>query len=435
VTVTVREYGYLTKAGSPNGLDHQVLAPKVFDALKALILAQPRRSEIFWLAGLAGHEAIQVGSYVGVFPLPGGGQLEIVPKITASVSAAGEGRRVLLKMLSTVLDLNFRETDLAELDTLRRPWVEALIGHVLKAITTVVRAGLRKKYRREPSLEPFLKGQLNIVRQIREPIWKQQHFHVTYDDYSTNRAENRLLRSTLDQLAKWTTSPAHQQMCRELQFVMADVPPSHDVAGDLRSWSPARDMVRYKQLLPWIRLVLAKRAPVFAGGDADGISLLFSMEQLFERYVARKLGPGFSGPLRLKEQARSEHLVEHKQEDWFRLEPDLLVLCDDSPVSVLDTKWKLIDSAMADASGKYNLSQADFYQLFAYGQKYQEGRGDMFLIYPYHDGFREALPVFAFSGELRLWAVPFDLKADAMVWPVGLRLPWVQRSTLNEMRL
>ena len=63
------------------------------------------------------------------------------------------------------------------------------------------------------------------------------------------------------------------------------------------------------------------------------------------------------------------------------------------------------------------------YQLFAYGEKYLGGEGDIFLVYPKHDGFLAPLPVFEFHDRLRLWAVPFDLDKNAFV-----EGPWLQGS-------
>ena len=86
---------------------------------------------------------------------------------------------------------------------------------------------------------------------------------------------------------------------------------------------------------------------------------------------------------------------------------------------VLDTKWKLLDGAKANGSEKYGLSQADFYQLHAYGQNYLDGRGDVVLIYPRTDAFDQALPVFEFpkSSGLRLWVLPFCLQRRQFILP------------------
>lgn len=95
----------------------------------------------------------------------------------------------------------------------------------------------------------------------------------------------------------------------------------------------------------------------------------------------------------------------------FRLEPDLL-LEQGQQAWVLDTKWKRLDAA--ERQNKYGLSQADFYQLYAYGQKYLAGRGEMALIYPCTAQFSEPLPPFDFNSELRLWVLPFDLDKDVL---------------------
>jgi 5-methylcytosine-specific restriction enzyme subunit McrC len=62
-------------------------------------------------------------------------------------------------------------------------------------------------------------------------------------------------------------------------------------------------------------------------------------------------------------------------------------------VAVMDTKWKLLDASLNTIKDKYNLSQSDMYQLFAYGEKYLEGQGGLYLIYPKYRGFKEPLNI------------------------------------------
>lgn len=126
------------------------------------------------------------------------------------------------------------------------------------------------------------------------------------------------------------------------------------------------------------------------------------------KHLARQLTP----PLILKTQARSHHLVRHREQNWFRLKPDLLIRNSDRDLLVLDTKWKLLDGLKANGTDKYGLSQSDFYQLQAYGLSYLDGTGDVVLIYPRTDTFDDPLPVFDFpkSSGMRLWVLPFCLK-------------------------
>ena len=82
---------------------------------------------------------------------------------------------------------------------------------------------------------------------------------------------------------------------------------------------------------------------------------------------------------------------------------------------VLDTKWKRIDQSLSNASDKYGLSQPDFYQLFAYGERYLDGVGEMLLVYPMTRTFSAPLPVFVYSESLTLRVVPFDLERGQLV--------------------
>jgi 5-methylcytosine-specific restriction enzyme subunit McrC len=183
-------------------------------------------------------------------------------------------------------------------------------------------------------------------------------------------------------------------------------------------------MIKYAPLLPWIRLALSNQSPVFSEGSSEGFSLLFPMERLFEEYVARVLSRDIISAYSLRPQMRSRYLVVHQGKPSFQLQPDLVVLDGTTPITVLDTKWKLIDGALTDS--KYGLLQADFYQLFAYGDKYLNRQGDMFLIYPQHDGFTAPLTPFEFTDNLRLWVVPFDLRTDQILWPADCHLRFLR---------
>lgn len=428
MAITVREFGYISASGRPGGLDRQVVSTLDFEFLKSVAIQPDPLIDAFRLTARSGHEVVQAQNFVGVVTLPSGEQLEIVPKTTLGLESVAEGRWVLLKMLSRVAKLEFRESGLATLETLHRPWLEALITHVLKAIARLVRIGLRKTYVRTLAEQPFLRGQLRVAAQLRQRPGRQHLFHVSYDEYSTNRPENRLLRSTLEQLKRWSQNAENQRLCRELLFATDEIPGSEDISSDIKSWSGTRDMIQYKPLLPWVRLVLTNQSPIFSEGKWEGISLLFPMEQLFEEYVAEILKGKMVPPYRLKAQMRTEYLVKHQGKSMFRLQPDLVILDSLLPVSILDTKWKLIDSSLDDSSRKYGLSQSDFYQLFAYGEKYLKGNGELFLIYPRHTLFPKPLSHFAFSDGLKLWVVPFDMQTDQIEWPADCALSFLSQA-------
>lgn len=419
----IREFGYLSQNGPADGMDHVVVPEVSFEWLKQKALTRSQGdNELFRLTSHYGQECLQVLNYTGLLQTPDGCRIEILPKTTNNTSSADEARKMLWRMLTVVYKLRSAVSDQASLSTLPHDWLEMLINLVLSEINQLVHRGIRSDYVRIEERTPFLKGQLQVSKQLRLRAGQQTRFCIAYDRYLPDRPENRLIRLALDVLRRWTRLPTNQRLCQELLFIFHEIPESTKPLADIARWSDRRDMVHYQSLLPWIKLILAERAPVFSEGSWQGISLLFPMERLFEEYVTilirRKLVAGH----KLVAQASSEYLVSHRTQRWFRLRPDLLVQKGTQRITVLDTKWKLLDENANSTEQKYHLKQSDLYQLFAYGEKYLHGQGELFLIYPMHEQFSEPLPVFEYKPGLRLWVVPYDLTRGELVagdWMVG----------------
>ncbi len=422
-SLSIREFGLLSDKGEDNGLDYRKVSSATWRELRDSALGevgQESGAQFLRLTSSRGVECVQVCNYVGLIQTSDGCQIEILPKTSIlpkatndSVQTTEAARKLLWRMLQTVFDIKDVRSGDASLGTLNRNWLEVLILRALNEISRLVRRGICSSYIRRVEQSRFLKGQLQVSRQLRLGPGRQDRFCVSYDQYLPERAENRLIHSALNKLSRWTRLPDNQRLCRELLFVFSGIPQSGDVKADLALWSDRRDMAHYQPVHPWVKLILDDQSPLFAAGPWEGVSMLFPMEQLFEKYVARKLYSRMKAGYSLKEQIQNKYLVTHKGEGIFRLKPDLAIKKGDRVHAVLDTKWKLIDQS--DRKSKYNIGQADMYQLYAYGQKYLNGEGDLFLIYPKHDGFLSPLPVFEFGGGLNLWVVPFDLDKDALV--------------------
>jgi 5-methylcytosine-specific restriction enzyme subunit McrC len=275
-----------------------------------------------------------------------------------------------------------------------------------------VHRGLRSDYVRIQAERNFIKGRLRIGQQLRQPPSKQHKFQIEYDCFLPNRPENRLLKTALQKVLKWTLDSDNQRHIRQLLSHFDDIPLSTQLKQDLTKWSTQRDMTYYQAAKPWIELILAEQTPWFNKGSWQGISLLFPMEKLFEKYVAKCLANQLNSNFKLHTQLTSEYLVKHNNNNFFQLKPDLAIFEVDKLVAILDTKWKLLDLQR----DKYGLSQQDFYQLFAYGKKYLKGSGSLVLIYPKTNSFQTPLLPFHYSENLNLWVIPFCLETDELIF-------------------
>lgn len=408
--ITVREYARITTDPVAPSMDCAQVSATAFDWLCQL-------NETFSRAGAAlvqieGRRWLKLDNYVGVLETPCGTRLEILPKHIESDDCVVESRALLRKMIQATMNLPTRNVGAASLELFDAPLSEWVMRQFLDALDHLIKRGMRFDYQRVEEEQRFLRGQLNMVAQMRQPSGRQHHFQIRYDVFVPDRAENRLLKLALENVCKATQDPSNWRLAHELRSLLSEVPSSQHIKDDFRKWRVDRLMAHYQPVKPWCELILNQQMPVAVSGDWRGISLLFPMEKLFERYVGSWLNQALSADSLLTSQAASEYLCSHDGGRMFRLEPDFLVARAEQRW-ILDTKWKRLDSASKNE--KYGLAQSDFYQLFAYGQKYLKGQGELVLIYPYRKAFMEALPVFNFDERLTLRVLPFDLTNDCLI--------------------
>lgn len=422
--ITIYEFDALMTAGSDAADAEGVhrIPDKVYVWLEDQCLRAAEAGEAAWLrlTQRRGHRVVQVTSFVGVIRAPDGFQIEVLPKVGKAIGGgAKDARQLLIEMLCCLQGLRHVQTNSAKISAARMPLLEVFIAEFLSTVERIVKSGLRSDYTSRQDTLFALRGKLLMAQHLRQNLYRADRFFTEHDEFSTDRPENRLLHAALRRVLMLSASQANQQLARELQFVFADVPASAQPRIDLQRVRLDRGMGYYADALAWTRLILDEESPLTGAGGHRAPSLLFPMEAVFEAFVAKHLARQLARPLILKTQARSHHLVRHREQNWFRLKPDLLIREGGRDALVLDTKWKLLDGLKANGTDKYGLSQADFYQLQAYGQSYLDGQGDVVLIYPKTAAFDQPLPVFEFpkSEGLRLWVLPFCLTSRRLAVP------------------
>lgn len=407
--VIIREYAQLTIDEVDLSLDLAQVSPSAFDWLCELSASFNRSGAS--ILQIEGRRSLKWDSYVGSLETPCGTRLEILPKHHEQGDCVLKSRRLLRKLIQHALQLKPREAAVTSLELFDAPLSEWVMGQFLAELDLLVKRGVRFDYQRIEEEQRFLRGQLNVVAQMRQPQGRQHHFQIRHDVFLPDRAENRLLKLALEHVAKATQDAANWRLANELRAMLAELPASRQVSQDLRAWSRDRLMAHYQAVKPWCELILNQQMPVAVTGEWRGMSMLFPMERLFERYVEgwlrRCLAPGSF----LSAQTAQQSLCQHDGRATFRLKPDLLIDTAEQRW-ILDTKWKRIDAGTPNQN--YGLGQSDFYQLFAYGHKYRSAGAipKLVLIYPYWSGLKSALPAFDYGEGMSLWVLPFNLDDD-----------------------
>ena len=352
-----------------------ILPQKAFEAIENFYYANSDAQQYFIPAKKYGKKAFRAQNYVGVIQEKDGTTIEILPKIS-DVEDIEKSKQVLLKMLKTLRNSPFKNFNMANLKSSKMPLLEIFITMFLEELARLVQRGIKSDYITQEENLKFLKGKLKINEQIKYNYIHKERFFVAYDEFSSNRVENRLIKTTLEFLYKKSKSNRNQQRIREFLFVFDEIRISHNVKTDFSKVKLNRQMKDYEQILLWCKTFLLENSFSPYKGNDVAFALLFDMNLLFESYVYDylKRSGNFEN---ITAQDKTHHLAYEKGNGRFRLKPDIVINKDTDNIIIADTKWKILSEEKA-----YNgVAQSDMYQLYAYGTKYEKCK-DMYLIYP-----------------------------------------------------
>ena len=348
------------------------------------------------IASGVGGKFIQAKSYVGVLQTKSGLTIEILPKI-ADKNDAERSKTVFIKMLRMLKNFPFKSSNLASLKTQNLPLLEIFISMFLCELEALVKKGIKSDYVALEENLNFLKGKLNIKEQIKKNSIHKERFYVGYSEFLSDIKINRIIKTTLKFLYKKSNSSKNQQKIRELLFIFDEVSECEDYKNFFAKLVINRQVKHYEQTLLWCKIFLLNNSFTPHKGDDLSFALLFDMNALFESYVGNFIKKSFPGTIL---QHSEKHLIEDPKS--FRLRPDIFL----EGKFIADTKWKIIKL-------KDDILQADLYQLYAYGKKYECDK--LHLIYPKIGGATQESIKFKYDDEMHLEILYFDLENDKLI--------------------
>lgn len=336
---------------------------------------------------------LKAGQVVGVLAIPKR-TVEILPKIDGEDGAV---RKALVHMLAVAWDLRVTDGEIAALGTQRLDLLELLIRLFADRLRTAVRSGLPRRYLAREEDLPLLRGRLDVIRQATHLAVRPDRLACRFDELSEDTPFNRVLKAAVTRLSGRARTAANTRSLAELAARFESV-------GDSRA--PLDEQVRldrtnaaFHGLYRLARLFLKGDWQSTASGGARGFSLLFPMNDLFEKFVGRSLQRALP-PGTVHRQHTGRHALADADGPLFALKPDVKIDMPDGIV-ILDTKWKRLDPGRRDLE----VASADVYQMLAYGRACDAKR--LILLYPWTKELEE-------GGVYRSWTVtgtdcPFDV--------------------------
>lgn len=437
-TVTISEFGLIGWDEEPAS---KFLSAKI-DKAHYLELEEFAKSD-------AGKEVLQFArngkflqarSYVGTIQTKSGLTLEILPKTVAKDSETlrevkiKTSREIFMQLLHLLHKLpSYKQIDSVNLERLKNISIfEIYIFMFLKEVELIIKRGIKSDYIEQEGNLFYMKGKLLINEQIRRNTVHEERFYMAYDEYSQNRAENKLIKSTLLLLTNLSTDFTNKRLIRQHLEHMHQIQPSTNYDKDFRSCKKGRGMEHYYHAMIWAKVFLKKESFSSFSGDTIAFSILYPMEKLFEAFVEWwlvnlvKKCPSY--------QVQAQNGETNFVQGLFGVRPDYLIKNNnDKVLCVADAKWKLIGSN-TESSEKLSFSQADFYQLFAYKHIFSDKKDNqqnniaLRLYYPKTE-YLATSQVFKYFDGQKLIVVPLDIKEELKNYGVlTARYAWLDEN-------
>jgi len=337
--------------------------------------------------------------FVGHIPLSADLHLSLQPKAPIAN---------VFQMLEYAYGLGRFWNDLAQCQSMHE-FYERLALILARRVLDRERKGLHRTYLAHQEQTPFVRGRLD-ARRLSTAAWDPRLL-CRYQEHTADIEDNQLLLWTLFTIARSGLCTEHARpTVRRAYRHLAQV-------ADLAPFSPQQCLGRlyhrlnqdYQSLHALCHFFLAGSGPTHRAGDHGMLPFLVDMNALFEKFVAEwlrhRLPPRFS--------LSAQYPLTFEGSAWLTARPDLVLLdsSQDSPLMVLDTKYKLHDQPSSD-----DVAQAVFYAQAL-------GCREAVLVYP------RTLPaeVSVWVDDIRVRSASFPLEGDldaagrALLAALGLR--------------
>lgn len=325
---------------------------------------------------------ISVNNYVGLIQMNDGLQIEVLPKIDfTDKDDLTKTKKIFVKMLHSMKDFPGKTFNSATLQISKMNLYELFINMYIQEVWKLLRRGLKSAYLTRTDNLYYYKGKLDVSNHLKANLTHKERFFMIYDEYLVDRAENRIIKATLEKLLKISGSAENQKEIRQQLGSFEMVSSSLNYHKDLALVNIDRTTEDYRFLIDWSKVFLFNKSFTSFSGDTKSRALLFPMEKVYESYVSEYMKKIFGADgWKVSAPDKGYYLFDTPRK--FALIPDI-VISKGERVIVLDTKWKRLVPIIR---ANYGIDQKDMYQMYAYSNKYAKKNGDkpanVILLYP-----------------------------------------------------
>lgn len=401
-----------------NKLEEKCISQKEADELNKYIINEGLDGDnIVW-----GRGTVTFINYVGYIKLSSV-SIEILPKISINNNPEEE-RKALLHMIARcgIIKVNYSEINSLKLYKMD-------LNEILSYLFAIK---LQKELIKGPYLEysyveenaNALKGSLVVSGQIRNIASSMPKAFCRYEEFLIDNKLNRILNYCVLKLIKSVKNQETIKILRHLQTMLSDVSQIEVSSYEINNYNFNRLNNRFEEIFILAKMILSGQATLGESGKEKAFSILFKMNDIFEKYIAKLVSNSLEEEKVYSQHSKYKLLAnEKKNSGVFQLKPDIVIETKRSETIIIDTKWKSISSKY----NRHGVKRDDLYQMYAYLTRYPNAK-TVILLYPNNDNVKLGCERY-----LESWTLEENRNKKIRVYTVNLENEGNTINNLNEI--
>lgn len=400
---SIKESEFFTIAGSSkreggfpvNKHDFELLEDFVFENPLSALPGQP--VNLLEPSGEGEERILKAKGFAGVIVLKNGTQFEVLPALSV-ISKEGvrlSEKHMLLEMMKANPALPLGDYNINTMAAERLNIFETFVLSFVNDCFGIINDGLKQSYTPYENNENFLKGKVIYNKHATKNFAHKDKFYVQYDIFTINRAENRLIKSTLKFLRNITSSGRTRNKIDILLANFDGVDYSMNYTQDFAACVHDRSMIRYRGALRWAEIFLLKMSGIsMAMGRNINYSVMLPTEQLFDCYISSVLNKVIDrSNFSIEIQHKIYPILNRKVPNINQKPGMFLTRKFDKHRVIIDAKWQSLDPEQEN----YGIKDIDIYN--AYNMQEVYNAATVYYLYPLTEIIRGSEPNIVFRDD------------------------------------
>lgn len=306
--------------------------------------------------------------------------IEILPKININNNNPKDERKALLNMLAKCGVIKVKYSEINQLYLYKMNLNEILSYLFANKLKNELIKGPYQEYVYVEENTGTLKGGLMIKEHIRNIITATPKAFCRYEKFSIDNRLNQILVYCIKKLLREIRNLETVKILKHIQAYFSDVTEKEISNVDIYNYKFTRLNSRFEDVFILAKILLFGYSSIGDKGKDKSFSILFRMDELFEKYIAKVFTANLENLVVHSQHSKYKLLVSEKSNKGiFQLRPDIVIEVNGKESIIIDTKWKRISSEY----NRHGVKREDLYQMYAYLTRYPDVK-TVILLYPHN---------------------------------------------------